>query len=73
MLSQITAQGGEKTGKYAARAAGGKILMRLGLSKVIQKTALVTNDRSVLHLHHELDVCRNNREPEKSQSATGAK
>ena len=49
----------------------GKILMRLGLSKEIQKTALVTNDRSVLHLHHELDVCRNNREPEKARALLG--
>lgn len=61
----------EKKQANMQREPLGKILMRLGLSKVIQKTALVTNDRSVLHLHHELDVCRNNREPEKARALLG--
>lgn len=49
----------------------GKILMRLGLSKEIQKTALVTNDRSVLNLNNDLKSCRNNREPEKARVLLG--
>ena len=49
----------------------GKILMRLGLSKEIQKTALVTNDRSVLNLNNDLKNCRNNREPEKARGLLG--
>lgn len=61
----------EKKQANMQREPLGKILMRLGLSKEIQKTALVTNDRSVLHLHHELDVCRNNREPEKARALLG--
>lgn len=61
----------EKKQANMQREPLGKILMRLGLSKEIQKTALVTNDRSVLHLHHELDVYRNNREPEKARALLG--
>lgn len=40
----------------------GKILRRLGLSKEVQKTAIVTNDRRVLELMTEMTYCRNNRE-----------
>jgi len=45
----------------------GKILRRLGLSKEIQKTALVTNDRKALYLNNELSVCCNNRDIEKAR------
>lgn len=40
----------------------GKILRRLGLSKEVQKTNIVTNDRKVLELMTELTYSRNNRE-----------
>lgn len=45
----------------------GKILGRLGLSREVQKTALVTNDRSVLELMTELTYSRNNRDPVKAR------
>lgn len=40
----------------------GKILRRLGLSKEVQKTNIVTNDRKVLELRSEIIYDRNNRE-----------
>lgn len=61
----------EKKKANMQREPLGKILMRLGLSKELQKTALVTNDRSVLHLNQELKVCRNNREIEKARVLLG--
>ena len=45
----------------------GKILGRLGLSREVQKTALVTNDRSVLELMTEMTYSRNNRDPVKAR------
>ncbi len=45
----------------------GKIMRRLGLSKEIQKTMLVTNDRKVLQLMTEMTYCRNNREIDKAR------
>ncbi len=44
-----------------------QILRRLGVSKEIQKTALVTNDKSVLYLKNELSIYRNNRETDKAR------
>ncbi|MDE7418295.1 MAG: helix-turn-helix domain-containing protein [Lachnospiraceae bacterium] len=44
------------------REALGQVMRRLGLSKEIQKTDLVTNDRKALELNLELMRCRNNRE-----------
>ena len=61
----------EKKQANMQREPLGKILMRLGLSKEIQKTALVTNDRSVLNLNNDLKNCRNNREPEKARGLLG--
>ena len=45
----------------------GRIMRRLGLSREIQKTALVTNDRSVLELMTEMTYSRNNRDPVKAR------
>lgn len=45
----------------------GKVLRRLGVSKEIQKTNIVTNDREVLQLRTELLACRNNREIAKAR------
>ena len=45
----------------------GKILRRLGLSKEVQKTAIVTNDRRVLELMTQMTYCRNNREADKAR------
>lgn len=45
----------------------GRIMRRLGLSREVQKTALVTNDRSVLELMTELTYSRNNRDPVKAR------
>ena len=45
----------------------GKVLRRLGVSKEIQKTNIVTNDREVLQLRTELLACRNNRESAKAR------
>lgn len=45
----------------------GKVLRRLGVSKEIQKTDIVTNDREVLQLRTELAFCRNNFEIAKSR------
>ncbi len=45
----------------------GRIMRRLGLSMEIQKTALVTNDRSVLELMTEMTYSRNNRDPVKAR------
>lgn len=61
----------EKKQANMQREPLGKILMRLGLSKEIQKTALVTNDRSVLHLNNDLNSCRNNRDPQKARVLLG--
>ena len=61
----------EKKQANMQREPLGKVLMRLGLSKEIQKTAFVTNDRSVLNLNNDLKSCRNNREPEKARVLLG--
>lgn len=45
----------------------GKVLRRLGVSKEIQKTNIVTNDREVLQLRTELASCRNNCEIAKAR------
>ncbi|MDE7477235.1 MAG: helix-turn-helix transcriptional regulator [Lachnospiraceae bacterium] len=45
----------------------GKILRRLGLSKEIQKTTIVTNDRRVMQLMTEMAFCRNNYEVGKAR------
>lgn len=57
----------EKKQANMQREPLGQILRRLGVSKEVQKTALVTNDRSVLYLKNELSVCRNNREIHKAR------
>ncbi len=57
----------EKKQANMQREPLGQILRRLGVSQEIQKTALVTNDKSVLYLKNELSVCCNNREPEKAR------
>lgn len=45
----------------------GKILRRLGLSKEVQKTNIVTNDRKVLELRSEIIDYRNNHEVVKAR------
>lgn len=57
----------EKKQANMQREPLGQILRRLGVSKEVQKTALVTNDKSVLYLKNELSVCRNNRETYKAR------
>ncbi len=57
----------EKRQTNMQREPLGKILRRLGLSKEVQKTALVTNDREVLQLMAEMAFCRNNREAGKAK------
>jgi len=57
----------EKKQVNMQREALSGVLRRLGLSKEIQKTALVTNDREVLQLNNELAFCRNNREVQRAR------
>lgn len=57
----------EKKQVNMQREALNGVLRRLGLSKEIQKTALVTNDREVLQLNNELALCCNNREIKKAR------
>lgn len=57
----------EKKQTNMQREPLGQILRRLGVSKEVQKTALVTNDKSVLYLKNELSVYCNNRETHKAR------
>lgn len=67
ICSVKTLRRAEKKQVNMQREILGEILKRLGLSKELQRTEIVTNDIEALRLKEKLTFCRNNREVETSR------
>lgn len=61
----------EKRQTNMQREPLGQVMRRLGLSKEIQKTNVVTSDREVLRLRTELAACQNNHEIVRARELLG--